>query len=280
MRPSLAPRGPGVLATPRDLWHTSAAPTMRPRQPETAPRADTLLVLRTGDAVAEVAAHHGEFARWIAEATGDAWPGRWHEHDARGGGAWPDVHAYAGVVVTGSSASVTERAPWMLDTERWLRDAVEAGAAVLGICFGHQLLAQALGGEVQKNPRGREIGSVELTVAADDLLFEGLPPRFVVNATHLDTVAALPPGARSVATTALESHAVLSFAPRVRGVQFHPEICAAKMRGYLAVRRGAVVAEGLDADALVAQVVETPLSAELLRNFVRHFVGGQGRRPA
>src|SRR5262245_61079370 len=74
----------------------------------------------------------------------------------------PAPESPAGVVVTGSSAMVSHREPWSELTAEWLARAVELGTPVLGICYGHQLLAHALGGAVGRNPRGREIGTVEV----------------------------------------------------------------------------------------------------------------------
>ena len=78
---------------------------------------------------------------------------------------------------------MTERAPWMLRAEALVRGIERARVPLLGICFGHQMIAQALGGEVRKNPRGREIGTVRVTRRLDDPLFAGLPRTFDVNAT-------------------------------------------------------------------------------------------------
>src|SRR5262249_54178961 len=152
------------------------------------------------------------------------------------------------IIITGSISSVTERAPWMLRAEAYIREIAAAETPLLGICFGHQLMAQALGGEVQKNPRGREMGTVELSVADDDPLFDGLPRSIPVNATHVDSAVTLPPGARVLARTALEDHAVVAFGPAARGVQLHPEIDGAVMRGYIGVRRPILLEEGFDAD--------------------------------
>jgi GMP synthase (glutamine-hydrolysing) len=239
-----------------------------------------LYVLRAGDAVPSVAAQHGEFFAWIQRAAGDVWSGTWREHDLRGEDPLPDPRLASGIIITGSAASVTERAPWMLRTEAYLREAHPSGTPILGICFGHQLLAQALGGEVSKNPCGREMGTVELSVHEHDTLFEGLPRVLPVNATHVDSVARLPPNARVVGSTSLEQHAVIAFGPRTRGVQFHPEIDGAVMRGYVEARRQQLSNDGLDADAILSGCRDTPLSLELLRNFLRYFVAAPVRRAA
>src|SRR3546814_4405831 len=82
---------------------------------------------------------------------------------------------------------VTERRDWSEATAAWLREAAHAGVPVFGICYGHQLLAHALGGEVGDNPNGRKMGTVAvdlLPAAADDPLFAGLPDRFLAQATR------------------------------------------------------------------------------------------------
>ncbi len=235
-------------------------------------------MLRTGDAVPEVAAHRGEFLRWIQEGVGDAWDGAWAEHDARTDAHFPAFSTFErlGIVVTGSSSSVTERSPWMLRTEAYLREAVAQGIPVLGICFGHQILAQALGGNVAKNPRGREIGTVALELdprAKDDPVFAGLPERFVVNATHVDTVERLPEGAVVLSRTALEPHAAFRIAGRpIWGVQFHPEIDAEVMRGYIHARRAILAGENLPWEELRAAVTDAPHAVALMRNFVSRIV--------
>jgi GMP synthase (glutamine-hydrolysing) len=238
------------------------------------------LVLRAGDALPEVAARHGEYGTWIQRATGDAWSGAWLEHDLRSGEPIPDGRAFAAVVITGSPASVTERAPWMLRAEAYIRDLMQTEVPLLGICFGHQLMAQALGGEVRRNPRGREIGTVEVTTLARDPFFQELPNRFSANTTHVDTVVALPPGVTVVASTVLEPHAALAFGPFARSVQFHPEIDRGVMLGYVETRRQLLLDEGLDADAILANVSDTPLAEGLLRNFFQLFVSDRARRAA
>jgi len=234
-----------------------------------------LVVLRSGDVPPPIAARRGEYLGWFRRGIGDAWAGEVHEVDVRTGVDFPDIGGVAGLVLTGSSSSVTERAPWMLRFEEYLRACVAAGVPLLGVCFGHQILAQALGGMVAKNPRGREIGTREVSVAegTTDPLFAGLGARFDVSTTHVDTVVELPPGARVLASTDLEPHAAYAL-PRVRCVQFHPEIDGDAMRSWVELRRPLIEAEGLDYRAIHAAAREAPAGPSILRSFVTHFVRG------
>ena len=231
-----------------------------------------LIVLRTGDAIPSVALRRGEFTRWIQDGIGDAWDGRWSEVDVRDMSAeLPHPMAAAGFIVTGSSASVTERAPWMLRAEAWLREATALDRPILGICFGHQLLAQALGGNVVKNPRGREIGTVKVHLddgAVRDHLFGELPRAFHANATHIDTVDELPKNAERLATTALDRNAAFRLR-RAYGVQFHPEIDGELMRGYLHARKEVIVAEGLPHDDMVQTAQDAPHAINLMKKFAK-----------
>jgi GMP synthase (glutamine-hydrolysing) len=231
-----------------------------------------IVILRTGDAPAEVRASRGDFPAWIRDAAGDAWEGEWTTVDLRTDEPLPALDAAAAWVVTGSASSVTERARWMLRAEAHLRAGVAAGLPVLGICFGHQLLAQALDGLVARSPRGRELGTVSLDrtdAAADDALFRSLPPSFRVNASHVDAVVRAPEGARVLATTELEPVAAFAVGACAWGVQFHPEFDGDIVRGYVRVRAQLMRAEGLAPERALAGAEDTPHGREVLRHFVR-----------
>src|SRR5690606_28188241 len=140
------------------------------------------------------------------------------------------------VIITGSALSVTEALPWKAAVSARLRELVSADVPVLGICFGHQLLAHALGGRVSTNPNGREMGSGPFSLLEDDEVL-GARGTFLVNNTHVDSVVELPPGARVLGHTALEPHSAVRFGPWAWGVQFHPELDADVLRDYFVARR-------------------------------------------
>ncbi len=141
---------------------------------------------------------------------------------------------------------------------------------MLGICYGHQLLAQALGGEVGRNPRGREIGTVEvrsLAPAQRDPLLGGWGAAGPAHVTHVESVLALPAGAVRLAESDLDPVQAFSAGQRAWGVQFHPEFDAHTVRAYLLARTEKVRAEGLDPDALLAAIREAPGAARILPRF-------------
>jgi GMP synthase (glutamine-hydrolysing) len=235
-----------------------------------------ITIIKTGDPVAKVEERRGPFDRMIIDTLGDAWGGEYTVSDARAE-APPDPASAGAFIVTGSAANVPNREPWMLRLEAWLRDVVAAGTPTFGICFGHQILAQALGGSCERNPRGREIGTIVVERTGDDPIFDGIPREFPAQATHVDTAARLPPGSVALARSSLDDHQVIRFSEVCYGVQFHPEFDADVIAGYLEMRREILATEGLDADALLARVRDASLASRTLHNFVRH-VAPRGRR--
>jgi GMP synthase (glutamine-hydrolysing) len=234
-----------------------------------------ILILVTGNTLPPIARRRGDYDRWIRETTGTAWRGAWASHDVRSPAPLPGPRDADAFVITGSSSSVTERAPWMLRAEELVRGIVDARVPLLGLCFGHQMIAQALGGEVRRNPRGREIGTVRVERLADDPIFAGLPRSFDANATHVDSVTKLPPLAEVLATTALDPVAAFRVGASVKAVQFHPEFDADAVRGYLLARAPQLRDEGRDPDALLAAVHRGTRGRDIMRSFARWVAGAR-----
>jgi GMP synthase (glutamine-hydrolysing) len=227
-----------------------------------------MVVLTTGDPVPDVQASRGTWSSLIRDAAAKAHQGPVIDIDARL--TLPEIPASTElVVITGSSAHVHEREPWVVRTEAWLGDLVERGVPILGICFGHQLLAQALGGECGVNPRGREFGTIDVETLETDPILEGVAKRFRANATHLDTVSVLPKGARALARSSRDDHQVIRFTSTCYGVQFHPEIDLDVMHRYFDARRPLLEAEGFDVDTHRAQATDAPDAVKILENFVQ-----------
>src|SRR5512133_2743308 len=159
-----------------------------------------VLIVRTGSAPDPVREVHGDFDAWFAALLA---PARAEISDAAGG-ALADPAAFEGILVTGSVKSVTSREPWMDALGRWLVRAAET-TPVLGVCFGHQLLAAALGRSVERHPGGPEAGTTEIVLTRagrGDPLFADLPARLPVQQSHEDHVPAAPPGAVVLASNA------------------------------------------------------------------------------
>lgn len=104
-----------------------------------------LLFIKTGYVIPGIPAELGDFEHWTAAAAGLPLE-RCHVVPVIDGERLPVARDYSGVVISGSAAMVTSREPWSEYTADWLRETVESGVPMLGICYGHQLLAQALGG--------------------------------------------------------------------------------------------------------------------------------------
>jgi GMP synthase (glutamine-hydrolysing) len=176
------------------------------------------------------------------------------------------------VVVSGSPHAVYEPHPWIPAAEALVREAVAGrDLPLLGVCFGHQLLAQAMGGSVTRNPRGREMGTIEVELnehGARDVLFRAMPRRFAAQATHCDTVMRAPTGSAVLATSSKDGCQSFRVGERAWGVQFHPEITAPIMRGYVRARTAALQAEGHDPEAVHAGVRDEVDGGRVLANFL------------
>jgi GMP synthase (glutamine-hydrolysing) len=123
------------------------------------------------------------------------------------------------LILSGGPASVYAEGAPKIDPELF-----ELGVPVLGICYGMQLMAQDLGGRVERTGRS-EFGRTELTAERDSDLFDGLPPEQTCWMSHRDTVVAPPRGARVVAgSPAAPISAFEEASRRLYGVQFHPEV--------------------------------------------------------
>ncbi|WP_328580993.1 type 1 glutamine amidotransferase [Streptomyces sp. NBC_00370] len=175
-------------------------------------------------------------------------PGRWERWLAEGGLDLSVVPAYDGaplpqklahraLIVLGGAYLPDDdaRAPWLAPTRALVREALNTGVPVFGICLGGQMLAQVAGGTVRGEHGTPEFGSTRLTLraeAADDPLFRGLPAHPTAIENHVDAITELPPGASWLARSEHCPYQAFRLGARAWGVQFHPEAAAERISGW------------------------------------------------
>lgn len=178
-----------------------------------------------------------------------------------------------GVVMTGSAAMVGDDTSWMRWGVKAINRAVDEHVPFLGVCFGHQLLGVARGADVGPNPRGREVGTVEVEAFGThgDALLHGLEGRFRAQVSHRDAIRDPGPRLEVLGRAPHDVAHIVRAGPWAWGVQFHPEFDDDVVREYIRGRRDLIdEAHGPGAAAArEASVVPTPEAVTVLHRFVR-----------
>lgn len=235
-----------------------------------------VLIVKTGNTIDSLLARGEDFEDWFALGLA---PGKQSKDPSANvlvvesyrGETLPALEKISGLIITGSPAYLTDLAAWNYEIADYVKLAHEAGVPQLGICYGHQLIAWAFGGEVGFHPAGREIGTVPVRLqepAKNDSLFGHLPDEFLVQASHLQSVMRLPDSAVLLGGNDFDPNHCYRIGEFTWCTQFHPEFDARIIRAYIKERAEAIAAEGLDPDRLLQAVQETPESGSLLLRFM------------
>jgi GMP synthase (glutamine-hydrolysing) len=230
-----------------------------------------ILIIKTGSTLPGLKSRKGDFEHWIMTGM-SVGAADVAVVDVTAGEPLPPNGEHAGVVVTGSHSMVTEHARWSERTAQWLALEVAAGTPTLGICYGHQLLGYALGGAVEENPLGWELGTVEVRLeepASMDELLAGFAPTMRVHASHTQAVLRLPNGAIRLASSSRDANQAFRVGKSAWGVQFHPEFDSEIVQAYIQHCRARLIADGQDPERLIQESHDTAFGAEILRRFVR-----------
>ena len=232
---------------------------------------EKILIIKTGSTLPSLKSRKGDFEDWIIAGMGVSTE-QVTVVDVTTGSALPENGSYAGVVITGSHSMVTDRPRWSERTASWLALEVASGTPTLGICYGHQLLGQALGGLVQQNPLGWELGTVEVTLrepGLQDEILGGCGATIRVHVSHAQSVLRLPKNAVRLATNARDINQAFRVGPNAWGVQFHPEFDVEIVQAYIEHCRARLVAEGQDPDRLMREAADTETGTEILTRFAK-----------
>jgi GMP synthase-like glutamine amidotransferase len=232
-----------------------------------------ITILETGRPPEALRSRFPDYPAMFEALLGAADPGLRFETVAVWDGApLPDPAAVEAFLITGSSAGAYEDHPWIAPLERFIRAAAEARVMQLGICFGHQIMAQALGGRVEKSAKGWGVGRHAYALGLEAPAPHAAPGAFAIAASHQDQVVEKPPGAEVIAWSDHTDVAGLHYpAARALSLQGHPEMSAAFIAALVESRRGRIPDAVVDA---ALQSLNAPLDsarvARWLAAFLRH----------
>ncbi len=222
-------------------------------------------ILQTGHAAPEVLARHGDYPAMFERLL--AGRGLTFTTWAVVDGDFPDgPDAAEGWLITGSRHGAYEDLPWIARLEDLIRAIHAARRPLVGICFGHQTIAKALGGHVEKYQGGWSVGRTDYDV-------EGVT--MALNAWHQDQVTADPEGARIIASSAACRNAGMVVGDRILTIQPHPEFDGPTVAALIEHRGRGTVPDAL-LDTAAARTAEPLHSAAMAERIAQFFQAAHG----
>ncbi len=186
----------------------------------------------------------------------------------------PDLDKTHPLIITGSPALITDHDDWSIKTGDFLLEAHRREIPILSLCYGHQLVAYAFGGEVGFHPTG-EYGTLDLFLTEygkKDRLFSAVPEEFYGQAVHINTVTKLPNGAKLTCYGKNEPTHGFSLDDSIWGAQFHPEFTPAVARGLIEFDAADLTKRGFDVQAILDGLAKDNKCGEMLLKRFRDIV--------
>ena len=232
-----------------------------------------LTIIQTGDVPEPLRGRFGPYAKMFErmfDATGNGFS--YETVKIAEGEPFPDAGALEGIVITGSAAGVYDDYAWMEPLRAFIRSAYAARTPMLGVCFGHQIMADALGGDVRKSEKGWGLGRHTYSVKGRPAYMEAAPAALAAACSHQDQVIMPPREAEVILSSdftpnaglAYRNGAALSFQP-------HPEFLDDYTVALAELRRGKAPDEVVD--AAVASVA-TPSDSAAVAGYIGRFFRG------
>jgi GMP synthase-like glutamine amidotransferase len=191
----------------------------------------------------------------------------------------PSIHACDGWLITGSRHGVYDKLTWMAPLEDFIRELAAARMPLIGVCFGHQIIAEALGGEVVKSDKGWGVGLQQYIIEQTHAWMETEPQQVGIYAYHQDQVVKCPPSAQVFLSSEFCPFAGLSYGDSIISVQAHPEFEAAFENFLLEVFGSAVLPAEVAARAHASMNGGSSADTRLLANWFANFFLVHEERP-
>lgn len=220
-------------------------------------------ILETGRPPGELASHFGDYPAMFARMLGDGF--EIASFDVPAGQLPADPAAHGAYLITGSPAGVYDPLPWIAELAAFIRAA--NSSKMVGVCFGHQAMAEALGGHVEKSDRGWGIGLHRYSI---ELVEPWMDPvsRIAVPVSHQDQVVLQPPNTEVFASSPFAPCAALAWTDRPAiSVQFHPEFTPGYAKALIEHRRDRLP----DPDAAIASL-DAPNDSGRIAGWIRKFL--------
>lgn len=186
-------------------------------------------------------------------------------------GQFPTAFECDAYLITGSKAGVYDDLPWIAPLQEWIKSNFERKEKLIGICFGHQILAHSLGGFAAKSNKGWGVGLHTAQVNKLPVWAEQTPPELTLIYSHQDQVEQLPPAATRIAGSDFCENAAFFIDQQVLSFQGHPEFSVDFTHRLLSQR-----SEQIGADLLQSKLDEltTPKDADIVGKWLAKFIQG------
>lgn len=237
-----------------------------------------ITIIQTGQVPEPLRAAHGLYPPMFARMFESAGLNYAYETiPVSDGAAFPDPGALEAIVITGSAAGVYDELPWLEPLRAFIREAYARKTPMVGICFGHQIMADALGGDVRKSEKGWGLGRHVYEVVGRPGFMDDAPVTLSIACSHQDQVIAPPADAEVILRTEFAPNAGLYYANgAAMSLQPHPEFDADYAAALAELRRGKAPDAVID---IAISSLSTPADNNLAATYIGRFLSeAAGRR--